>query len=86
MLIQDLSKELDAKALSAVHGGNNGNAADNTIGQVMNLSVPVVVGAVGPANTNVSVTGTQNASIYNVQDAGDLFAVLPLFPRFALPF
>jgi len=86
MLIQDLSKELDAKALSAVQGGNNGSAADNTIGQVMNLSVPVVVGAAGPANTNVSVTGTQNATILNDQRAGDLFAILPLFPRFALPF
>lgn len=85
MLIQDLSKELDAKALSAVQGGNNGNAATNTIGQVMNLSVPVAVGAAGPANTNVSVTGTQNASIYNDQSAGDLFAVLPLFPRMKLP-
>jgi len=85
MLIQDLSKELDAKALAAVHGGNNGNAADNTIGQVMNLSVPIAVGAMGPANTNISVTGTQNATIYNDQRAGDLFAVLPLFHRFALP-
>jgi hypothetical protein len=81
MLIQDLSKELDAKALSAVHGGDNGNAATNTIGQLMSLTVPVAVGAAGPANTNINVTGTQDASIYNDQRAGDLFAVLPFFPR-----
>jgi hypothetical protein len=81
MLIQDLSKELDTKALSAVHGGNNGNAATNTIGQVMNLSVPVAVGVAGPANTNVSVDGTQNAYIDNFQFAGDSFlALLPVVP------
>jgi len=81
MLIKDLSLELDTKALSAVHGGNNSNAANNTIAQLQNLSVPVVVGATGPANTNVTVTGTQNASIWNYQEAGDLFAALPFFGR-----
>jgi hypothetical protein len=81
MLIKDLSKELDTKALSAVHGGNNGNAATNTIGQALNMSVPVVVGATGPANTNVSVDGTQNAYIDNFQFAGDSFlAFLPVVP------
>ncbi len=74
MLIKDLSHELDTEALSAVHGGNNGNAATNAIGQEMKLVVPVAVDATGPANTNVSVTGTQDASIWNYQDAGDLFA------------
>jgi hypothetical protein len=48
MLIQDLSKELDTKTMSAVRGGDNGNSANNTIGQAMNLSVPVAVGAYGP--------------------------------------
>ena len=78
MLIKDLSKDLDATALTAVHGGNNGNAATNTIGQQMGISVPVAVLAGGPANTNVNVTGTQTADITNVQHAGDAF--LALFP------
>lgn len=82
MQIHDLSKELDTKALSAVQGGNNGNAATNTIGQVMGLSVPVAVGVVGPANTNVDVTGTQTADITSFQHAGDSFlALLPVFAR-----
>jgi hypothetical protein len=78
MLIQDLSKELDTKAMSAVRGGDNGNSANNTIGQAMNLSVPVAVGAYGPSNTNVHVNGTQDASIWNDQFAGDSF--LAFFP------
>lgn len=78
MLIKDLSKELDATAASAVHGGDNGNAATNTIGQLQTLNVPVVVGVCGPANTNIDVTGTQYADIYSTQVAGDSF--LALFP------
>ena len=78
MLIQDLSKELDTKSMSAVRGGDNGNSATNTIGQVQNLSVPVGVLSYGPSNTNVHVNGTQNASIWSDQDAGDSF--LALFP------
>ncbi len=76
MLIQDLSKELDARSMTAVIGGDNGNAATNTIGQVLNQSVPVAVGVGGPANTNVHVNGTQNATIWNYQDAGDSFRTL----------
>jgi hypothetical protein len=75
MLIQDLSKELDTETMTAVRGGDNGNAATNRIGQALNLSVPVAVGAYGPANTNVHVYGTQDATIYNDQDAGDSFRV-----------
>jgi len=78
MLIQDLSKELDSKTMSAVHGGDNGASATNVIDQKMGLSVPVTVGGVGPANTNVTVNGTQNASIWNGQFAGDTFALLPV--------
>jgi hypothetical protein len=81
MLIQDLSRELDTKSMTAVRGGDNGNAATNTIGQELNLFVPVAVRAYGPANTNVHVNGTQDATIYNDQDAGDSFRTL--FP-FAL--
>jgi hypothetical protein len=76
MLIKDLSKDLDAEGLAAVRGGNNGNAATNTIGQQMAINVPVAVLAGGPANTNVNVTGTQSADITNDQRAGDAFAVL----------
>ena len=79
MLIKDLSKELDTETMTAVRGGDNSNAATNTIGQAMKLYVPVAVAAGGPANTNVHVTGTQNASIRNYQDAGDSY-FLGLFP------
>ena len=82
MLIENLSKELDTKTMSAVRGGDNGNSATNVIGQALNLSVPVAVGAGGPSNTNVHVDGSQYASIWNDQDAGDSFRTL--FPSFAL--
>ena len=78
MLIENLSKELDTKAMTAVRGGDNGNSASNNIGQALYLSVPVAVGADGPSNTNVHVNGTQNATIWNDQYAGDSF--LALFP------
>jgi hypothetical protein len=78
MLIKDLSKELDTKAMTAVRGGDNGNSASNVIGQALNLSVPVGVLSYGPSNTNVHVSGTQKATIWNDQYAGDSF--LALFP------
>ncbi len=78
MQIKDLSKTLDTRSMAAVRGGDNGNSATNTIGQAMNLSVPVGVLAYGPANTDVHVNGTQNASVWNDQAAGDAF--LALFP------
>ncbi len=80
MLIRDLTKELDTQAMTSVRGGDNGNAAKNTIGQEMSLAVPTAVGVGGPSNTNVHVNGTQNASIWNDQYAGDSFLALPLFP------
>ncbi len=81
MQIENLSKELDSKEMSEVRGGDNGNSATNTIGQVLNLSAPVAVGAAGPSNTNVHVNGTQDATIWNDQDAGDSFkALLPNIP------
>jgi hypothetical protein len=78
MLIKDLSKELDAKAMTTVRGGDNGTSATNVVGQLMNLNVPVGVAANGPANTSIHVNGTQNATICNDQIAGDAF--LALFP------
>jgi hypothetical protein len=80
MLIENLSKELDTKAMTAVRGGDNGTSASTNIGQEMNLSVPVAVGAYGPSNTNVHVNGTQNATIWNDQYAGDSFLALFPFP------
>ena len=79
MFIQDLSKELDSKSLSAVRGGDNGNSVSNIIGQEMALSVPVAVGVAGPANTNVHVNGTQNSSIGTFQYGGDSYFA-GLFP------
>jgi hypothetical protein len=76
MQIENLTKELDTEAMTTVRGGDNGNSANNTIGQVLNLSVPVAVGAGGPSNTNVHVDGTQYATIWNDQDAGDSFRAL----------
>jgi hypothetical protein len=82
MKIQDLSKELDTETMSAVRGGDNGNSTINSIGQVQNLYVPVAVGAGGPANSSVHVNGTQKASIWNDQFAGDSYlALLPTFVR-----
>jgi hypothetical protein len=78
MKIQDLSKELDTKTMQAVRGGDNGTSATNTIGQVMNLCVPVSIQSGGPSNSNVHVNGTQNAGISNVQFSGDSY--LALFP------
>ena len=78
MLIENLSKELDTKSMSAVRGGDNGTSATNVIGQALNQYVPVAVGAGGPSNTNVDVTGTQYATIWNDQNAGDSF--FALFP------
>jgi hypothetical protein len=78
MKIENLSKDLDTKSLTAVRGGDAGNSATNTIGQVMNLSVPVAVMSAGPANTSVDVSAKQNANICNDQYAGDSY--LALFP------
>jgi hypothetical protein len=81
MKIQDLSKELDAKSLSDVRGGDNGNSASNVIGQEAATMVPVMVGAGGPGNTSVHVDGKQNASVCNYQLGGDTYEVAP-FPAF----
>jgi hypothetical protein len=78
MKIENLSKDLDAKTMTAVRGGDNGNSVTNTIGQVTNLSVPVGVLSGGPSNTSVHVDSTQTAKICNDQFGGDSFlALLP---------
>ena len=78
LLIEDLSKELDEKSMTAVRGGDNGNSATNSICQVTNLCVPVSVLSKGPANTSVDVNSSQDAKILNQQNAGDSYlALLP---------
>jgi hypothetical protein len=76
MFIKDLSKELDAKAMSAVRGGDNGTAATSNLLQEMGISAPVQVGygAGSAGNTFVHVDGTQNGSISTHQTSGDKFA------------
>ena len=82
MQIKDLSKTLDTETMTAVSGGDNGNSATNTIGQVQNIYAPVAVMGYGPSNTDVHVNGTQTASIYNDQFGGDSFlALLPELVR-----
>jgi len=73
MKIQDLSKALDTKTMHGVRGGDNGNSATNSVGQVMNLVAPVAAMAGGPSNTSVHVSGTQNAGISNFQFSGDSY-------------
>ena len=76
MLIQDLSKELDTEAMTAMRGGDNGNSAASSILQAMGINAPVAVGygAGSAGNTFVHVDGSQDADISNHQTAGDKFA------------
>jgi len=76
MLIQDLSKELDTKSMSAVRGGDNGNSTASTILQQLGIDAPVTVGygAGSAGNTFIHVDGTQNAGISTSQTSGDKFA------------
>ena len=76
MLIQDLSKELDTKAMTAVRGGDNGNSAASSILQAMGINAPVAVGygAGSAGNTFIHVDGSQSGDISNRQTSGDKFA------------
>jgi hypothetical protein len=76
MLIQDLSKELDTKTMSAVRGGDNGTSAASSILQAMGINAPIAVGY-GPGsagNTFIHVDGNQSGNISNDQDSGDKFS------------
>ncbi len=76
MRIQDLSKELDVKAMTTVRGGDNGNSAASSILQAMMIDAPIGVGY-GPGsagNTFIHVNGSQSGSVSNNQTAGDKFA------------
>jgi len=76
MLIQDLSKELDTKAMSAVRGGDNGNSSVSSLLQAMGIDSPIAVGygAGSAGNTFINVTGSQSGSNSTEQTAGDKFA------------
>jgi hypothetical protein len=76
MRIQDLSKELDVKTMTAVRGGDNGTSAASSILQAMLISAPVAVGY-GPGsagNTFIHVDGSQSGDISNHQTSGDKFS------------
>jgi len=75
MQIENLSKELDTREMTAVSGGDNGNSAASTILQAMGIDAPVAVGY-GPGsagNTFVHVDGSQTADLSNHQTSGDKF-------------
>jgi hypothetical protein len=76
MLIQDLSKELDTKAMTAVRGGDNGTSAASSILQAMGINAPIAVGygAGSAGNTFIHVDGNQSADISNRQTSGDKFS------------
>jgi hypothetical protein len=80
MLIQDLSKELDTKEMTAVHGGfdDRGNADVLGITQLIALSAPNTVMA-GPGSAinnfnNVSASNDADQSVH--QNNGDYLALL----------
>jgi hypothetical protein len=76
MLIKDLSKELDATAMTSVRGGDNGNANVANILQAMMINAPIGVGygAGSAGNTFINIDGSQSGSIKNTQTSGDEFA------------
>jgi hypothetical protein len=80
MLIKDLSKELDAKAMTAVHGGadDRGNADVLNLTQLMALSAPntVLAGPGSAVNNFNNVSADQDATQSVRQNNGDRFAVL----------
>jgi hypothetical protein len=76
MLIQDLTKELDTKAMSAMRGGDNGASAASSILQAMMIDAPIGVGY-GPGsagNTFIHIDGSQSGDISNHQTSGDKFS------------
>jgi hypothetical protein len=84
MLIQDLSKELDTKEMTAVHGGadDRGNSNVGGIVQLANINAANIAAA-GPGsslNSNNNVTVSQSASQYVNQNDGDFLGLF--FGRF----
>jgi hypothetical protein len=76
MQIQDLSRELDTQAMTAVRGGDNGNSSVSNILQGLGIDAPVaaVYGAGSAGNTFVHVSGSQNGDASTEQTSGDKFS------------
>ena len=87
MNIKDLevSKDLTGAECAAIRGGNQGNSAVSTIGQLQNVMVPVMAasGAGSSANTYVDVDAYQSADQSTQQNNGDAFKFLLGLPVFA---
>jgi hypothetical protein len=75
MQIDNLNKELDAKELKEVRGGDNGNSAVSTVLQEMGIDAPIGVGygAGSAGNTFVHIDPTQSGSVSTDQNSGDKF-------------
>lgn len=84
MNIKDLevSKELTGAECAAIRGGDQGNSAVSTIGQMQNVLVPVMAGtgAGSSANTFVDVDAYQSADQSTRQNNGDAFKFLLSLP------
>jgi hypothetical protein len=80
MNIKDLevSKELSGEERAAIRGGDQGNSAVSTIGQIQNVLVPVMAtsGAGSSNNTFVDVDAYQSADQSTKQNNGDVFKLL----------
>ncbi len=76
MLIKDLSKELDTKAMTSVRGGDNGASSATTLLQALEIDAPIAVGygAGSAGNTFININGSQSGSVANKQTSGDEFA------------
>jgi hypothetical protein len=85
MLIKDLSRELDTKAMTAVHGGDNGASSVSTLLQEMGIVAPIGIGygAGSAGNTFIHVDGSQSGRQSTRQTSGDEFtAFLGTLKRF----
>jgi hypothetical protein len=84
MLIKDLTKELAADEMTAVQGGasDRGNSTVNSIGQVLQLNAPNIVGAGAGSsvNSNNNVNASQYADQFTKQNNGDFAALILGFP------
>jgi hypothetical protein len=90
LMIKDLAldKELDGKAMSAVHGGNSDQANATQQSNVMALFAPVSVGngsliGGGPVNFQVESNPTQTATNSSTSTNVKSFDILSNFPVFA---
>jgi hypothetical protein len=76
MKIENLSKDLDAKAMTAVRGGDNGDSSVASILQGIGINAPIGVGygAGSAGNTFIHIDPSQDASESAKQTSGDKFS------------